>query len=87
VAYPRVMVDDGMFNRSWGSFNGRENTCYRQATLFCRFVRGEGGMKQRGWIKERKEREKQRERERERERTAGIFCSFFNEILERFDRQ
>lgn len=62
---------------------------------FLRFVRGEGRMKQRGWIRERKEKEihvvrarkRERERDEEREQLTGTFCRFFNEILECFDRQ
>jgi len=38
----------GQRRRKGACSNGRENTCYRQAALFCRLVEGgEGGMKQR----------------------------------------
>lgn len=72
-----------------GRSNGTENTCYRQATLFCRLVRGEGGMKQRRWIVERGKREKcvEKERERENEKLTGTFCRLFNKIPKRFDRR
>lgn len=49
-----------------GCSNSRENTCYRQATLFGRLVHGEGGMKQGGLKGRMKGRNMLREKEGKR---------------------
>lgn len=66
--------------------NGRENTCYRQVALFfCCLVRGEGGIKQREWIKKRRKREK---RSTMGEGKANWnFCWLYNKIPKRFHKR